>query len=88
MLPAAISVSSENDVSNLTTHSYSPDRLPTDDHNTLRVMNKDEPYSSRLKIGYCCRKHGRKYATKRQGSIAPHDLMNTRDFIIVVVFTG
>ena len=41
LLPAAISVASENYVSTLTTTSYSPDIFPSDDPNTLHVMKKD-----------------------------------------------
>ena len=40
------------------------------------------------KIGYCCRKHDQKDATKRQGYIDPHSLIRTRDFIIVMGFKG
>ena len=65
MLPAAISVSSENSVITLTTSYDSLDILPTDDPNTLHVMKKDAPYSCRVKIGYCCRKHGQKRCYKK-----------------------
>ena len=88
MLLAAIYFPSENYLSNLTTPSDSPDILPTYDTNTLHVMKKYEPYRGRDKIWYCCRKHGQKYATKRQGSVAPHAMMKTRDFIIFMWFPG
>ena len=52
LLPAAISVASENYFSTLTALSDLPDLLPSDDHNTLHVMKKYEPYHGRLKIGY------------------------------------
>ena len=88
LLPAAISVASENSVSNLTTPSDSPDLLPSDDPNTLHVMNKDAPFQGRVHRGCCCRKHGQKDAKKRQGSIVPHALIRTINFIIFMVFPG
>ena len=83
LLPATISVASEKSFSNFTTPSYLPDILPTDGPKTLHVLKKDVPVKGRVHRGYCCRKHGRKYAIKRQGSIAPHAQMKTINFIIV-----
>ena len=54
LIPAAISVASENYVSTLTTPSDSPDLLPTDDSNTLHVMKKGMPFKGRVLRGYCC----------------------------------
>ena len=65
LLPAAISVVSENSVRTLTTPSDSPDLLPTDDLNTLHAMKKYFPLKFRFKIGYCCRKHGRTRCYKK-----------------------
>ena len=48
LLLAAISVVSENYVSNLNTPADSPDFLPSDDPNPIHAMNKDEPYHGRL----------------------------------------
>ena len=58
LLPAAIYVAFEKYVSSLTTPSDSPDLLPTDDHNTLCVLNKYVPLKSRVHRGYYFRKHG------------------------------
>ena len=58
LLPAAISVASENSVSTLTTPSDSPDLLPNDYPNTLRVLKKDVPLKGRFRRGYCCMIHG------------------------------
>ena len=52
LLPATISVASENPVSNLTTPSDSPDLLPFDDTNDLHVMDKYVPLLGRVNIGY------------------------------------
>ena len=65
LLPAAISVASENSVSTLTTPSDLPDILPTDYHNTLHVMEKYMPLEGRVHRGYCCRKYGRKRCYKK-----------------------
>ena len=43
LLPSAISVASENYVSNLTNPSDSPDILPNDDPSTIHVIEKDMP---------------------------------------------
>ena len=86
--PAAIYVASKNSVSTLTTPSDSPDLLPSDYPNTTHVMKKYVPLLGRFNRGYFCRKHDKKYTTKRQGSIAPHDLIKTRNFIIVMVLPG
>ena len=88
LLPGNFSVSSEKSVSNLTTTSDSPDILPYYDLNTLYVMKKYIPLLCRTKIGYCCIKHDKKDATKRQGSIATHALIITRNFIIFTDFRG
>ena len=58
LLPATISVASENSVSTLTTPSDLPDLLPTDDPKTLHILNKCLPVKGRFHRGYCCRKHG------------------------------
>ena len=50
-------------------------------------MNKVEPYPGRVKIGYCYRKRDEKHEKKR-GSITPHAIINTRNFITVMGFTG
>ena len=64
LLPAVISVASENSVSTLTTPSDSPDLLPTDETNTLRVLNKDVLFKGIVHSGYCCMKHGQKRCYK------------------------
>ena len=76
-----------NYFSTLTTPSDSPDLLPSDDPNTLHVMKKDVTFLGRVKRGYFCRKHDKKYSTKRQGSVASHALIRTRNFIIVIGFS-
>ena len=48
MLPDAISVASENSVSNFSTPYDSPYILHTDDLNTHHVMNMDVPVRGRL----------------------------------------
>ena len=50
-------------------------------------MNKYDPYSDRVKRGYCSRKNDKKGATKIQGSIDPHAMIKTRNFITDMVFT-
>ena len=52
LIPAAISVASENYVSTLTTPSDSPDILPTDDPTTLHAMKKDVPLKVRVSRRY------------------------------------
>ena len=52
LLPATISVASENSVSTLTT--------PSDLPNNLHVTKKDVTFFGRAKIGYCCSKHDKK----------------------------
>ena len=59
LLPFVIYVASENSVITLTTPSDFLDLIPTDDPNTLHVLNKYVHLKGRVKIGYCCRKHGR-----------------------------
>ena len=88
LLSAAIYVAYGNYVSTLTIPSDSPDLLPHNDLNTIHVIKKDLLLQGWLHRGYCCRKYGKKYATKIQGSIAPHDLTITRNFIIVMGFKG
>ena len=86
LLPAAISVASEKDVSTLTTPSVFSDLIPSYDTNTLHVTKKYFPFQSRFSKGYCYRGNGqKKYATKIQGSIAPHALIMAINFIIVFV---
>ena len=88
LLPATIYVVSRKYVITLTTPSYSPQLLllSSGDPNHHCVMNKDEAYRGRVKRGYWSRKHDEKDATKRQGSIAPRDLIKTGKFITVMVF--
>ena len=88
LLPAAISIASGNYDSTLNTPSDLTDLLPSDDTNTLHVRNKYVHFQGRTNIGYCCRKHGQKICYKRQGYIAPHDLIITRKFILVIGFPG
>ena len=52
LLPDTILVASGNSVSTFTTPYDSPDLLPSDDPNTLHVMNKYEPFIGRVHIGY------------------------------------
>ena len=88
ILPVTIYVASEKSVSTLTTPSDLKLilLLPSDDPNFPHAINKYDPYCGRVKIGYCYRKHDEKDATKRQGSIAPRDLIKTGKFITVMVF--
>ena len=58
LLPATISVASENSVSTLTTPSYLPDILPTDGQKNVHVLKKGLPVNGRVHRGYYCRKHG------------------------------
>ena len=88
LLTDAIYVASENYVSTLTTPSDSPDLLPSDYPDTLLVMKKYVPFLGRVHRGYCCRKHDKKDDTKIQGSIDPHALIRTRNFIIIMGFPG
>ena len=75
-------------VSTFTTPSDLTDILPSDDPNTIHIMKKYVNLFGRVHRGYCCMKHDKKDATKRQGSIAPHALIITRNFIIVMGFPG
>ena len=59
LIPAVISVASENYVINLTTLSDSPGLLTSDDHKTLHVIKKYVPLKGRVDSGYCGRKHGK-----------------------------
>ena len=86
MLPAAISIASEESISTLTTPSDLPYLFPSDDPNNFHVINKDVPFLGRAKIGYHCRKRDKKDAKKRQGSIALHVLIRARYFVIVIGF--
>ena len=88
MTPANVSVVSENSFSTLTTPYDYPDLLPSDDPNTIHVIKIDLPVLGRRQRGYCCRIYNKKDATKRHGSIVPHALIRTWNFIIVMVFTG
>ena len=58
LLPATISVASENSVSTLTTPSDLPDILPTDGSKTIHVLKKGLPVKGRVHRGYFCRKYG------------------------------
>ena len=66
LLPSVISIASENSVNTFNTPSNSQKLLllNSDDPNNTHVMNKDEPYSGRVKRGYCSRKFDKKYAKK------------------------
>ena len=88
LLPAAISVASENSVSNLTIPSDYPQLLPSSDTNPLHFMNKDDPYLGRVRIGYCCMKHDKNMLQKVNNYIAPHPLIRTRHFSIVMGCPG
>ena len=59
LIPAAISVDSENSISNLTTPSDSPDILPTHDPTSIHVLKKDVILKGVVNRGYFCSKHGR-----------------------------
>ena len=52
LLPATISVASENSVSTLTTPSYFPDILPIDGQKTVHVLKKVLPVKVRVHRGY------------------------------------
>ena len=80
MLPASISVASENYFSTLTTPYDSPYLLTYDYPNAIYVMNMDVPFLGMLHIGYYCKKNNKKDSTKLQGSIDPHDLIRTPIF--------
>ena len=85
-----MSVASKKSVSNLVTSSDSPKLLllPSDDPDHHHFINKYYPYHGRVKRGCCSRKHDKKDATKRRGSITPRALIKTRKFITVMVFPG
>ena len=51
-------------------------------------MNKYEPCRGRAKRGYCSRKRYEQKYNKKLGSIAPHALMKTGNFITVVGLPG
>ena len=86
LIPAAISVSSEKIIINLINPSDSPQLLLlTSDYPYPRhIMNKDKPYRGKMKRGYCSRKR----CHKKWGFIAPHTLINKRNFITVMGFSG
>ena len=65
LLPSAISVASENSVSTFSTSSDSLDILPTDDPNTLHVLEKDMPLNGRFQRGCCSMKHCLKRCYKK-----------------------
>ena len=90
LLPGFIFVAFGNYVSTLTTPSDSPQLLilPYDDTKPTYASNKYDPYRGRMKRGYCCRKNYEKYAIKRQGSIAPGAMIDTRNIITVMDFPG
>ena len=69
LLPADISVASENSVITLT-NPYDSIRLllqPYDYYNLPHEMNKYEHYHGRVKIWYCCSKHDDKTCNKNMG---------------------
>ena len=90
LLPVAISVASKNYVSTLTNPSDLSQifLLTSGDTNPPHEIIKDEPFHVRVKIGYCCRKHDAKEATKRQGYIAVCALIDTRNFITAMGVPG
>ena len=88
VLAYEISVASENSVSTLTTTSDSPDLLPCDYPNLIYAINKYEIYIFSVKIGYCWRKNDEKICYKIYGSIAPHALIKSMNFITVMGFPG
>ena len=88
LLRSPISVSSENSVSYLTTPSDPPQLfvLTYDGSNYFRFIEKYESYLVRLKIGYYSRKRDKKICKENPGSISPHDLIKTSNFITVMFF--
>ena len=58
LLPATISVASENSVSTLTTTSDLTDILPTDGQKNVHVLKKGLPVNGCVHRGYCYRIHG------------------------------
>ena len=86
MLPAAISIAAEDSVGTLTTTYELTDLLPSDDPNTIHVMNKYVHFQGIFNRGYFCRKHDKINATKIQGSMVPHALKRKIDIIIVIGF--
>ena len=88
LLPATISVASENSVSTLTNPSDLPDILPTDGPKTLHILKKGLPVKVCVHRGYCCRKHGSNKMLQKDKVIAPHAQTKTRNFIVVIVFPG
>ena len=65
LLPATISVASENYVSTLADPSDSPllILITSNYPNPSHAMKKGGPYFVRVKIGYCYSKHNEKYST-------------------------
>ena len=66
LLPAAISIASENSFSTLTTPSVSPDLLLSYDTNNLYVMKKYVPFLGRVKRLYYCSKHDQNICLKNK----------------------
>ena len=87
MLLSDITVAYEKSITTLTTPSDLPDILPTDDPNTLHVMNKYMSLKVMVRRNTAVGNMVKKYATKRQGSITPHTLTKKIYFIIVMGFT-
>ena len=80
LLPAAISVASENYVSTFTTPSDSPDFLTFDNPYTLYVLKKDVNFIDRMKRGYCCRKYDQKWCYKKTRFYSSTRYDNTKNF--------
>ena len=68
-IPSAISVTSGNYVSMLTTPSDSPQLLVlySDDTETQHTTMSDNPFHISMKGGYCLSFHDGKYSTKKRG---------------------
>ena len=88
LLQSAISVASENSINTFTTPYDSPQLilLTSDDPNHHHAMKKYETYHVSMERGYWSRKCDEIICYKKLGSIAPHALIKTRNFITVVVF--
>ena len=87
-IPSAISISSENYVSTLTTSSDSPYLLPCDDPNNLHIMKNICLYKVVFTEDTYVGNTVKKDSTKRRSSIAPHALIIIINVIIVMVFPG
>ena len=88
LLPAAISVASENYVSTFTTPTDSPDLLLSDDPNTLHVMKKCSHLQGRADRGYCCIKHGKKICYKKTRFYCSTCSDNNRKMYYCCVFSS